>query len=53
MFRDLLSFISVDVVGFFQSLVFDFGDFSFNLWDFIIGAAALSIIAWLLKRILE
>lgn len=53
MFGDLLGFIFVEPVNFLKSFVIDFGDISFNLWDLSIGVAALFIVSFIIRRILE
>ncbi len=53
MFGDLLSFIFTEPVAFLRSLVIDFGDISFSIWDLSIGVAVLLLIAGVVRRILE
>lgn len=53
MFGDLLRFIFVEPVNFLKSLVIDFGDISFNIWDLSVGVAVLFLVAYIIRRILQ
>lgn len=53
MFGDLLGFIFVEPVNFLKGFVIDFGDIRFNLWDLSVGIAALFLVSYIIRRILE
>lgn len=40
-------------VSIYKSLEFDFGDFSVNGWNLLLGAAILGMVLWFLGRIFE
>lgn len=53
MFTDLLEFIFTTPVELLQSLNIPFGDITINVWKLAIGAGALFLISYVVRRILE
>lgn len=52
-FPTIGKFIIDTGVNIYKSLEFNFGDFSFNGWNFLLGIAILGMVLWFLGRIFE
>lgn len=53
MFSELLEFIFTTPVELLQSLEIPFGDITINVWKVSVGTAALFLVAYVIRRILE
>ena len=53
LFPTIGKFILDTGVSIYKSLEFDFGDFTVNAWNLLLGAAILGMVLWFLGRIFE